>query len=116
MTQYYHCMCGWRGPLAQAVHNRGAGDACPRCRGSLYPLTDPFVASTPASDALDALYQLLAACCVGHIRWPEGTRGEREARHALKQARHVLLKSSYRVQAAELGEPAPAGKEPANGE
>lgn len=100
---YYHCMCGWRGKLAEAVHNRGSGDACPRCRGSISPLAD-----LTTNEAEEALYQLLAACCVGHIRWPEGTRGESEARQALKRARLVLLKSRYSVQARELGEPGPA--------
>lgn len=57
--------------------------------------------------ALDALFTLTAACGVGHIRWTEGTRGHRQALHALKQARDVLRQSKYRVEAAELAMPAP---------
>ena len=72
-------------------------------------------ASQPPADAstldvLDALFQLTAACAVGHIRWPENSRGHREARHALKRARDVLQRSRYRVHVREFGEMAPQAK------
>lgn len=68
--------------------------------------------SSTQDDALDALFTLLSAVCVGHIRWPEGTRGHREARHAIKQAREVLLRSKWRVQTAELRTPSAAQYQP----
>lgn len=102
LTPYACTRCDWRGPLTEAVHNRATGTACPRCRAPLATAAS----LTTHDDATDALFTLLAAVCAGHIRWSEGTRGHREARHAIKQAREVLLKSKWRVQTAELRPPA----------
>lgn len=59
---------------------------------------------TPTADEiLDALFALVAACGVGHIRWAEGTRGHAEATRALKQGRTVLQRSNrYGRQMAEI--------------
>lgn len=115
----YHCTrCAWRGRHSEAVHNRLTGYSCPRCRGDIAPSTvaetnEP--ATTPshatAEEAFAALLHLLAAVCVGHIRWQPGTYGEQEARRCTKLARDVLLRSPYRVQARELRGPKPAAEE-----
>lgn len=108
----YACTrCPWRGKFHEAAHSRLHGTTCPACRAELAPVTGD--ANTAPPDALDALFQLVAAVGVGHIRWPAGSRGEREAKQAVKRAREVLLRSRYRVQARDLGGPLPAESEPA---
>lgn len=63
-----------------------------------------LAARTPKSDEiLDALFALTMACNVGHVRWPEGTRGHEQALATLRNARNVLQRSNrYGLQMREM--------------
>jgi hypothetical protein len=119
LTITHRCTrCAWRGNLTEARTFALDGHACPRCRADIAPATDASPSATDAArgEFEDAIFTLLSAVCVGHIRWPENTRGHREAKHAIKQAREALLKSKWRVQTAELRTPAASVYQPMESE